>query len=180
MKSKYSVWIIWVVLFLMSCQKENESVVSTESSLSAQKNSDSWVSTDSWGSYSEAEKKFYLNAVKQHPKRDQEEELSISFVMKDLNSPLVTGDFSSEWVRVVGGSSVADGYHIDSSVENKIEILSVDIREKVITGRFSIQLIRDPEFSDKGETLNFNSGYFSVSYAEVDAPKRKLERPPHP
>jgi hypothetical protein len=98
--------------------------------------------------------------------------------MKDLEKPLVTSNFSSEWVSVVGGTSVADGYHIDSSAENEVEIFSVDTQKKVITGRFSVQLVRDSKFSDKGERLIFNSGYFSVRYGQVEnyIEKPKLER----
>ena len=175
MKASFLILIVSALFFISSCQKEKETEVLTNSSLIAKKNSNNWISTDTWGSYSEAEQKFYLNALKRHPKNDQEEELSISFAMKDLNSPMVTSDFSSEWVRVVGGSSVADGYHIDSRAENKIEILSVDTQKKIITGKFSIQLVRDSKFSDKGETLTFQSGYFSVSYSEVDDYKSQLK-----
>jgi hypothetical protein len=171
MKASFLILIVLVMFFISSCQKEKETEKLANSSLVAQKNSSNWVSTDTWGSYSEAEQKFYLNALKRHPKNDQEEELSISFVMKDLKSPMVTSDFSSEWVRVAGGSSVADGYHIDPSAENNIEIFAVDTQKKIITGKFSIQLVRDSKFSDKGETLTFQSGYFSVSYAEVDDDK---------
>lgn len=173
MKANFLILIVSVLFFISSCQKETE--VLTNSSLVAQKNSSNWVPTDTWGSYSETEQKFYLKALKHHPKNDQEEELSISFVMKDLKTPMVTSDFSSEWVRVAGGSSVADGYHIDSRTENKIEILSVDTQKKIITGKFSIQLVRDSKFSDRGETLTFHSSYFSVSYAEVDGDIRQQE-----
>lgn len=179
MKANFLILIVSVLFFISSCQKEKETEVLANSSLVAQQNSHNWISTDTWGSYSETEHRFYLNALKKHPKNDQEEELSISFEMKDLKSPLITNDFSSEWVRVIGGSSVADGYHIDARAVNKIEILSVDTKKKIITGRFSIHLVRDSKFSDKGETLTFYSGYFSVSYAEVDENKSKLDLLPH-
>jgi len=177
MKPGYSILILLIVVFISSCQKETETVTSTNSSFKAQKNSSSWVSTDTWGTYSETDQMFYLNAVKQHPKTDQDEELSISFEMADLGKPLVTSNFSSEWVRVAGGGSVADGYHIDLSADNEIEILSVDTQKKIISGKFSIQLIRDSKFSNKGETLIFKSGYFSVRYGQVEnyREKPKLE-----
>jgi len=171
MKTQCAVLVVLFLFLISACRKEPETVVPTDTSFKAQKNSSNWVSTNSWGSYSPGEKKFSISAVKQNPKFNQDEELSISFVMTDLTKPFVTNKFNSEWTQIVGGDAVSDRYYLDESENNQVEILSVDTEKKIISGKFTVRLIRDSKYSTKGETFVFHSSYFSVSYAVLNNKK---------
>jgi len=170
MRGFYIILQVFALLLVFgSCKKEKDPVPGSELNFKASKNDVSWKSTTSWASYSAKEQKFYISASKRDSKYYQEEVLGISFTMPDLTKPLTTNNFSSEWYYIIGGDAVSDRYTLDgTSANNQIQITSVDTEKKIITGKFSIRLIHDSWYSDKGETFQFSSGYFSVSYAELE------------
>ena len=155
------------VLGLFSCEKESV-LPSTDSNLKASMNDENWVSTTTWATYSKKEQKFYINASKHNSKYSQEEELSMSFEMKDLTQPTVINQFSSEWVYIIGGDAIADRYELDPSDINEIRITSINTTKRQIAGTFSIRLARDERFVFKSNTFHLTKGHFSVTYSEIE------------
>jgi hypothetical protein len=156
------------VLSMFSCSKETFDPVVIDSNFKASKNDESWVANKSWATYSVKEKKFYINASKQGPGNEIEEELMINFEMQDLTTPLITSAFFSEWLYIVGGDSVSDRYNIDSFGANEIKITSVDTAKKIINGYFSIRMVHDDKYIPKGKSFHYTKGYFSIRYNEIE------------
>lgn len=161
--------IIVLVVVFSSCQKESDPAVSYQPNFKAEKNSTTWVSTNSWATYSPKEKMFYINASKSDSKYDREEVLSIAFSISDFSDSATTTNFSSEWYSIIGGDAIADRYILDgSSSENQVQITSVNTEKQIITGKFSVRLVRDSWYSTKGESFEFRSGTFSINYSEIE------------
>lgn len=162
-------YFLLIVVLVSSCKKDVDPVISVQSNFRVEKNDENWISSNTWANYSVKEQRFYINASKRDSRYYQEEILSISVDMTDFTQPLTTTNFSSEWYYIIGGDVIAGRYTLDkNSTINEIQITSVDTEKKIITGKFSVYLIHDSWYSNKGESLEFSSGTFSISYSEIE------------
>jgi hypothetical protein len=152
----------------MSSCKKNDPVVEPVSDFKALKNDVSWITTSSWASYSKKNKKFNVSGIKRDQLYYQEEDLGFSFTIQDLSKPETIGNFSSGWSAVLGGDVQTDSYLMDSTSANQIQITSIDTVKKIISGTFSVKLIRDSHYSNKGEVFQFKEGQFTVVYSEIE------------
>lgn len=137
------------------------------SSFIAIKNDVSWISTSRWGNYIKAEKKFIIAGAASNSKYYHEEKLSFSFYLSDILKSNTITHFSAEWDNIVGGDAVSDIYRIDSVAPNVIQITSMDTIAKQISGTFTIKLIHDKNYSDKGEIIQYKDGEFDLKYVEL-------------
>lgn len=167
MKTSLLFLLISFVVCVSSCKKDKEVVVPV-SDFKALKNDVSWTATSTWASYSKKDKKFNVSGAKRDPKYYQEEWLGLNFTIQDLSVPASISGFSSGWSYILGGDVQTDRYLMDSMGDNQIHITSIDTIKKIISGTFTVKLVRDSHYSDKGEVFQFKEGQFTVGYTEIE------------
>jgi hypothetical protein len=151
----------------ISCQKEDEKKIITDSSFYAIKNDSEWISTTSWANYSLNDKKIVIVGAKRDSKYYQDEQLLLAFKTTDISKSDTVTNFYSEWDFIVGGDVISDTYIIDSTYNNLITISLFDTIAKQVTGTFEIKLVRDKFRSDLGETMLYKNGAFKLKYNEI-------------
>jgi hypothetical protein len=167
MKTSVFLLLISFVVCMSSCKKDDPVVVPV-SDFKALKNDVYWISTSSWASYSKKNKSFYVSGIKRDQQYYQEEALGLSFTIQDLSMPASISDFSSGWSAILGGDVQTDSYIMDSTGANQIQITSIDTTKKIISGTFTVRLVRDSHYSDKGEVFQFKEGQFTVGYTKIE------------
>ncbi|MGV8137778.1 MAG: hypothetical protein AB2L20_21420 [Mangrovibacterium sp.] len=156
-----------IVISLISCEKEDENKIVTDSSFYALKNDSKWISTSSWANYSLNDKKIVIVGAKRDSKYYQDEQLRLTFKTTDISESHTVTNFYSKWDFIVGGDAISDTYIIDPTYNNLIIIDSFDTIAKQVTGTFEIKLIRDKFRSDLGETMLYKNGAFKLNYIEI-------------
>jgi len=167
MKAPLILLFLSFLLCISSCEKD-KAVVESTTNFKALKNNIAWNSTSNWSTYSRKDKKFNVSGALRDPQYYQEEWLGLNFVVQNRATPFTTGQFSAGWRYVIGGDVMSDRYTIDSTAVNEIHITALDTIKKQITGTFNVRLVRDKQYSDKGETFQFTHGEFGVNYSEVE------------
>lgn len=167
MKTSIFLLLVSFVVCMSSCKKDDPMDVPV-SDFKALKNDVSWTATSTWASYSKKDKKFNVSGAKRDPKYYQEECLGLNFTIQDLSMPASISGFSSGWSYILGGDVQTDSYLMDSTGTNQIKITSIDTVKKIISGTFTVKLIRDSHYSDKGEVFQFKEGQFNVVYTEIE------------
>ncbi|HKM93472.1 MAG TPA: hypothetical protein VJY41_07455 [Prolixibacteraceae bacterium] len=166
MRKNISLLGILFVISLISCEKEDDNKIITDSSFYATKNDSEWISTSSWANYSLNDKKIVIVGVKRDSVYYQDEQLHFTFKTTDISKSNTVTNFYCEWDFIVGGDAISDTYIIDSTYNNLIKIDLFDTIAKQITGTFEIKLIRDKSRSDLGEAMFYKEGAFKLNYNE--------------
>ena len=79
MRKNISLLGILFVISLISCEKEDDNKIITDSSFYATKNDSEWISTSSWANYSLNDKKIVIVGVKRDSVYYQDEQLHFTF-----------------------------------------------------------------------------------------------------
>lgn len=157
-----------ISLGLLSCSKNSDADFQITSPFKAMKDNTVWLSTSSWANFSQKDSTFTLVADKHDKTYYQDEQVSLAFKSSSIQPSGEVKHFVSGWEYIIGGDAAADSYSMDPSFANKLNINSVDTKNKTISGTFAVRLIRDASRSSKGETLLFKSGQFSLPYKVVN------------
>lgn len=170
MKKTLSLFSLLILFFFAACDKKEDPVINTVvPSFKATKNDVAWISTFSWGNYIKAEKKFHITGTKRDSQYYQEEQLGFSFYLSDVLRSSTITHFNAEWDYIIGGDAVSDVYRLDSTTAstNSIQLTAIDTISKHISGTFTIKLIRDKNYSNKGEIIQYKNGQFDLKYVEI-------------
>lgn len=168
MRKSIILFILLSVISLISCEKNEGKEFISDSSFHAIKNESEWISTCSWANYSVTDKSFVIVGSKRNSGYYQDEKLHFTFKASDISESNKVTNFYAEWNFIVGGDAISDTYSIDSTYNNLLTINLLDTKNKVISGTFTIKLIRDKFRSDLGETMLYKNGTFNLKYKEIE------------
>jgi hypothetical protein len=157
-----------IILSSLSCKKEYRDRPDVMPYFTALKNDTAWISSTSHTTLYTKNMKFVVSGGKRDSSYSDMHWLDFRFPLSDaLQSENIT-KFYSQWEWVIGGDGIADRYIVDSLANNWIKISAIDTIAKMISGTFSIQLIREPS-RHRPDTLRFTNGKFGVVYSAIPA-----------